>query len=135
MKHVLMFAANDGNGGDGGGGGSGGDDFEDAARLRDWALRLGNILVWHARHTPLSTWKHGSKPDLSWPSKLLHTLYNNRPKRPATAKEMVKLAELMRRMCGHDPTPERLADFCDDPDWHIFELANYIGDEGPGMEI
>ncbi|MCC7311321.1 MAG: hypothetical protein IT510_08790 [Sulfuritalea sp.] len=128
MKHVLMFAANDGNG-NGGGGGSGDDDFENPAELRDCALRLGNILVWHAKNTPLSVWKKGSKADLSWPSKLLHTLYNNRPKRPATAQDMVKLARLLRRMRGYDPAPELLAEFCDDPDWHIFELANNIGDD------
>ncbi len=127
-RRILMFAANDGNGG-GGNGGSGDDDPQSAAELRDWAMRLGNILLWHARHTPLSTWEKGSKPDLSWPCKLLHTLYNNRPKRPATAKEMVELAELLRRMCGHDPTPERLAEFCNDPDWHIFEIQNHIGFE------
>lgn len=123
MKHVLMFAADDGgSGGSGGGSGGNDDDFENAAELRDKAARLGRILTWHAENSPLSTWAAAIYSDLPWPGNLLHALHEHRPKRPATAAETAELARLYKIRTRNVAPPDLFRMLASDPDWHMFEL-------------
>ncbi len=123
MKHVLMFAADDG--GSGGSGGGGSDDFENAAELRDKVRRLAAMLSWHVENTPLATWRKTlsvtNSYNLEGHSALLHTLYNNRPKRQATLADISELASLLVKQRREAPT-EMLQMLATDPDWHIFQL-------------
>lgn len=120
MKHVLMFAASEGDGG----GGSGGDDFDAAVRLRGKALRLGKILIWHVEHSSLAVWIAAAKLcDLEWPFNVLHALHKYRPKRQATSVESAEIARRYKARTRGEPHPNIFRLLANDPDWHLFELS------------
>ena len=123
MKHILFFAANDGDSGGSGGGSRGDDDdFEEASQLRAKAARLGRILTWHAENSPISTWAAAKYSNLPWPGNLLHALHKHRPKRPATAAETAEIARLYKIRTRGAVPPDLFRLLASDPDWHMFEL-------------
>lgn len=134
MKHILLFAANDGDSGGGGPGGDG-DAFGGAADLRDRASKMAAMLAWHVENTPLETWRKAIPANnLNCNCALLHVLHDNRPKRPASPAETAEIARLLKKMMrvAH---PDTLAWLSTDPDWHIFQLRLNFDPPMPEGEI
>ena len=134
MKHILLFAANDGDSG-GGSSGGGGDSFEDAAELRDRAKKMAAKLAWHVENTPLATWRKAIPANnLRGHCALLHALHDNRPKRPASPAETAEIARLLVKMMREAPA-DLLQLLATDPDWHIFQLRLDFDPPTPDGEI